>query len=227
MEFNRTLSDEVLQIDGYPDLRAALNRERWWSDPEVEPLLRRPLLRACATYLTRPGGGLDAVARFHLGNGARLERLHWLGNDAARGIQESYGIMVNYLYDLPTIEANHEAFVRDGTVVRSPDVDALLAPPADDPTRKALGRKRPVSRNNGAKLRTPALSAIAAGGAFAALLAPAWPADARVTHTEIVRSEPAFAGQRFEPVGAYTRLTGRAYGEVAPFTALANSANAG
>jgi malonyl-CoA decarboxylase len=58
------------------------------------------------------------VARFHLGNGARLERVNWLGNVAARGINESYGIMVNYLYDPEQIEANHEAFVR-GAIVRS------------------------------------------------------------------------------------------------------------
>ena len=50
----------------------------------------------------------------------------WLGNTAQRAIQESYGIMVNYLYDHDSIEANHEAFVRDGTIVRSPDVDTLL-----------------------------------------------------------------------------------------------------
>jgi malonyl-CoA decarboxylase len=62
-----------------------------------------------------------------LGNGARLERINWLGNTAPRGIQESFGIMVNYLYDIETIESNHEAFVNDGTVMRSADVDALLA----------------------------------------------------------------------------------------------------
>jgi malonyl-CoA decarboxylase len=69
----------------------------------------------------------DPVARFHLGNGARLERINWLGNTAPRGIQESFGIMVNYLYDIETIESNHEAFVNNGTVMRSADVDALLA----------------------------------------------------------------------------------------------------
>ena len=67
------------------------------------------------------------MARFHLGNGARLERINWLGDSAPRGIQESFGIMVNYIYDHDSIEENHEAFVRDRTIVRSPDVDALLA----------------------------------------------------------------------------------------------------
>ena len=59
-------------------------------------------------------------------SGARLERINWLGNAAPRGIEESFGIMVNYLYDPGTIEANHETFAHDGTVVRSPDVDALI-----------------------------------------------------------------------------------------------------
>jgi hypothetical protein len=54
--------------------------------------------------------------------------LYWLGNTEQRAIQESFGIMVNYLYDHDSIEDNHEAFVRDGTIVRSPDVDALLEP---------------------------------------------------------------------------------------------------
>jgi hypothetical protein len=54
-----------------------------------------------------------------------LERVNWLGNVAPRGISESYGIMVNYLYDPEQIEANREAFVR-GAIVRSSAVDALL-----------------------------------------------------------------------------------------------------
>jgi malonyl-CoA decarboxylase len=99
----------------------------WWSDPTQSEKLRAPLLRLCARYLTRqPSIRVDPVARFHLGNGARLERINWLGNSAPRGIQESFGIMVNYLYDRDTINDNHEAFVRNGTVARSPEVDALL-----------------------------------------------------------------------------------------------------
>jgi malonyl-CoA decarboxylase len=99
----------------------------WWNDPAQSEKLRAPLLRLCARYLTRqPSIRIDPVARFHLGNGARLERINWRGNTALRGIEESFGIMVNYLYDHDSIEGNHEAFVRDGTIVRSPDVDALL-----------------------------------------------------------------------------------------------------
>ena len=104
----------------------------WWADPAVADAVRPVLLRLCAAYLTRPNAGLgaiDPVARFHLGNGARLEQVNWPGNTSVRGIAESYGVMVNYLYDPDDIEANHEAFVRSGTVVRSAAVDALLAPP--------------------------------------------------------------------------------------------------
>ena len=87
------------------------------------------LMRLCAQYLTRqssPGSRTDPVARFHLGNGARLERINRLANAAPRAIQESFRIMVNCLDDHDSIENNHEAFVRDGTIVRSPDVAALL-----------------------------------------------------------------------------------------------------
>ena len=64
-----------------------------------------------------------------------------LGNTAARGIRESFGIMVNYLYDPDAIEANHELFVRNGVVARSAEVDALMPGiPAED--AKATGRKK-------------------------------------------------------------------------------------
>ncbi len=69
---------------------------------------------------------MDPVARFHLGNGAKLERINWLGNVSTKGIAESFGIMVNYLYDPDTIEANHESFTNGGVVARSPEVEALI-----------------------------------------------------------------------------------------------------
>ena len=121
--------------DGTDDAAAALagllRADRWWEDADRAEALRAPLTRLCAEYLTASNGGRgprDPVARFHLGNGARLERVNWLGNTAPRGMRESYGLMVNYLYDLDSIEANHEAFVRNGTVARSAQVEALLAP---------------------------------------------------------------------------------------------------
>jgi malonyl-CoA decarboxylase len=72
------------------------------------------------------GKPVDPVARFHLGNGARLERLNFLGDASAKGIKQSYGLMVNYLYALDHIEANHEAFAEHGTVVASDKVKKTL-----------------------------------------------------------------------------------------------------
>jgi malonyl-CoA decarboxylase len=109
-----------------------LERDGWWHDLAQSEKLRPALMRLCALYLTQapsPENRIDPVARFHLGNGARLERINWLGNAAPRAIRESFGIMVNYLYDHDSIENNHEAFVRDGTIVRSAEVDALLQGP--------------------------------------------------------------------------------------------------
>jgi malonyl-CoA decarboxylase len=61
----------------------------------------------------------DAVARFHLGNGARLERLNFLGDRSERGIRQAHGLMVNYLYDVAAIEKNHEAYAENGEIVAS------------------------------------------------------------------------------------------------------------
>ncbi|SEG69995.1 malonyl-CoA decarboxylase [Bosea lathyri] len=75
---------------------------------------------------TASGRVIDPVARFHLGNGARLERINVGGNLSARGLRESHGVMVNYRYDLNDIEANHEAFATRNTVVASSGVRKLL-----------------------------------------------------------------------------------------------------
>ena len=119
----------------------------WLDTAKTDAPLKQMLLRVCATYLTRHASAedrADPVARFHLGNGARLERINWLGNTAPRGIQELFGIMVNYLYDVETIESNHEAFVNDGTVMRSADVDALLAAdPVSTPNSEFRGVTTP------------------------------------------------------------------------------------
>jgi malonyl-CoA decarboxylase len=128
--FRRWLMQRLAK-ESEPDtaLLPELEHDGWWRDLAQSEKLRPFLMRRCALYLTQqpsPGSRIDPVARFHLGNGARLERINWLGNAAPRAIQESFGIMVNYLYDHDTIEDNHEAFVRDGTIVHSPDVDALL-----------------------------------------------------------------------------------------------------
>ena len=87
----------------------------------------RPLAAYYFLKARTPKGRLiDSVARFHLGNGARLERINWLGDISPKGLRESAGIMVNYLYRLDDIEKNHEAYANDGTVVASSAVKKLL-----------------------------------------------------------------------------------------------------
>jgi malonyl-CoA decarboxylase len=95
--------------------------------------LRPTLTRLCAQYLVEAKDedrSLDSVARFHLGNGARLERINWLADTSPRGIKQSAGMMVNYLYKLDDIEDNHEAYAREGRVVMSDAVKRLLRKPA-------------------------------------------------------------------------------------------------
>jgi malonyl-CoA decarboxylase len=109
---------------------ALLDEPGWQDDPVRAEALRAPLLAAAATYFLRARDGrgrvIDPVARFHLGNGARLERLDYLGDVSAKGVQQSHGMMVNYLYDLDRIEANHEGFAERGAVAASEDVRRLL-----------------------------------------------------------------------------------------------------
>ena len=70
---------------------------------------------------------IDPVARFHLGNGARLERINPRGDLSPSGMRQSLGLMVNYLYDLDEIEANHEAYANRGAVAASSAVRKLAA----------------------------------------------------------------------------------------------------
>jgi malonyl-CoA decarboxylase len=107
----------------------------WEKDPLAAERLREPLTRAAATYFltarTRSRAPVDPVARFHLGNGARLERVNWLADPSPKGLAQSYGIMVNYLYDLDDIEKNHEAYAGDRTIVASSAVKKLARPTRD------------------------------------------------------------------------------------------------
>lgn len=106
--------------------RAALDiadNDHWWRDENKAETLRPVLLAACAHYLllakSPSGMPADSVARFHLGNGARLERINWLGDVSEKGMRESCGLMVNYQYVLKDIERNHEMLVNQGTIAAS------------------------------------------------------------------------------------------------------------
>lgn len=87
------------------------------------------LRRLTARYLVqakRGGEPRDPVARFHLRNGARLEQINVGGDPSAKGETESFGVLVNYLYDLDTLAENHEAYVNEGRVTRAAAIDELL-----------------------------------------------------------------------------------------------------
>ncbi len=107
-----------------------LDLDGWWQTPKTRDPVREPLLRAAAYYFlharntrNRPA---DSVARFHLGNGARLEQMNWLADGSQRGIEQSHGLMVNYLYELDAIEKNHEAYAEQRAIVASNTVKKLL-----------------------------------------------------------------------------------------------------
>lgn len=92
-------------------------------------VLRKPLMQLATRYLVleknRDGLPLNPVSRFHLGNGAEVHRVNWLGDASANGLQQSFGMMVNYLYRLDDIEGNHEAYATEGRVACSKDVQRL------------------------------------------------------------------------------------------------------
>jgi malonyl-CoA decarboxylase len=107
-----------------------LDHPDWFENADLTSQLRAVLEPLAAHYFlkarTPKGRVIDSVARFHLGNGARLERIDWLGDLSPKGLRESAGIMVNYLYRLDDIEKNHEAYANEGEVVASSAVKKLL-----------------------------------------------------------------------------------------------------
>jgi len=117
---------------------AVLDRPGWWRDEEPTQAAREPLLRAAAAYFlrARTSRGLprDPVARFHLGNGARLERLNYLADTSPRALAQSHGLMVNYLYDLDDIEKNHEAYAQQQAIIAAGAVNRLARAPARELT---------------------------------------------------------------------------------------------
>ncbi|MEH6593558.1 MAG: malonyl-CoA decarboxylase [Halioglobus sp.] len=99
-------------------------------DRVVESNVYEALTKLCAHYLLKEKSGQlarDPVARFHLGNGARLHRVHGGADLSPKGREQSAGIMVNYLYDLTKIEVNHEAYFDKGKVSASRAVSRLLS----------------------------------------------------------------------------------------------------
>ena len=119
-----------------------LSDAHWTESSRVAEALKPVLLRLAAHYFlvakTADGRPVDPVARFHLGNGARLERINWLGDTSAKGLAEAHGLMVNYRYEIRDIEKNHEAYANDGTVAASRQVHGLVKRERQRPEARKL-----------------------------------------------------------------------------------------
>jgi len=105
-----------------PAIRQLLEDTPWWQQPRLASAFANPLERLAAHYLLHARSGnrpLDPVARFHLGNGARIERLNANADLSDNGLKQSYGMMVNYLYEPSQIETNVEALLREQLIAAS------------------------------------------------------------------------------------------------------------
>jgi malonyl-CoA decarboxylase len=118
---------------GHPDLGAALSdalaRPDWPRDARLSAALREPMEKLCARYLLQEKSGAhpaDPVAQFHLNNGALVNRIYWLADTSARGLRQSYGMMVSYCYELDELDENHEQFQMGGRVAAARRVERLL-----------------------------------------------------------------------------------------------------
>ena len=105
-----------------------VNEPCWLDDAVKSAELEQALVPLCAAYLLHAKRGnepIDPVARFHLGNGARLDRLNWLGDTSSAGMQRSAGLTANYLYTLSEVDRNAESYHADGTVTASSGIERL------------------------------------------------------------------------------------------------------
>lgn len=117
---------QVLAEAGIDLSLETLSTAAWSADKAQVRALREPLSRLGARYLAtakqkggETGAPFDPVSRFHLGNGARVERLNYLGDTSEKGFRQSFGLMVNYRYALEDLEANLEAFAAEGRIAMS------------------------------------------------------------------------------------------------------------
>jgi malonyl-CoA decarboxylase len=129
----RANGDASLLNEHARDALALLDEPGWHLDPAKAERVQPAVLAAATNYFLKAKNGsglpLDPVARFHLGNGARLERLNFLGDTSPNGLRQAHGLMVNYLYALDEIERNHEAYAEKGVVAASSALRKALRAP--------------------------------------------------------------------------------------------------
>ena len=130
MSFFKELSDsEIVSVN---ELKILLDTPVWLEQPHKLELFQSVLTRLATSYLTsekRKKGdlrALDPVAHFHLSNGASLKRLNWMGDTSVKGLRQSLGFMVNYLYEIGNLETNHEAYKSEGKFAVSSSLRGLF-----------------------------------------------------------------------------------------------------
>ena len=131
------LAAEMPQVTTFSTLSPIPGFASWLGEqrPTIDTEDEAAMVHACAEYLLSARRGLlpvDPVARFHLRNGACVARINWRGDTSGKGMGESYGVLVNYLYSGQDLAANHEALTLDGFVSASQEVTDLLGSVADE-----------------------------------------------------------------------------------------------
>jgi malonyl-CoA decarboxylase len=115
--------------DGNQHPLALMRNPEWHRNRALAVALKEPVLRLAARYLLlekrADGRALDPVAHFHLSNGARIEQLDWLADVSPKGLAQSCGVMVNYLYRMSEIEANHEQYTGEGRIAAASAIKSL------------------------------------------------------------------------------------------------------
>lgn len=123
--------DSVLSISDRDKLAASTKKPfaqlvanpDWINNESINKAMEQILLPLATRYIieekTESGRAADSVAHFHLSNGALVERINWMGDTSANGIEQSFTIMINYRYDLDQIESNHEKYSAQGTIATS------------------------------------------------------------------------------------------------------------
>lgn len=125
---NLSLLERATKYLNLANLVAKLDESKWFENENLRTQLERCLVPLCTYYLVHAKRGkepVDPVARFHLRNGARLERVNWLGDTSETSLQRSAGLMANYIYRRTELERNHEVYTRDYKVMASREIELM------------------------------------------------------------------------------------------------------
>jgi len=129
--FRNWLDDAYGETDipSFNEVKNVLSSEESFFIDEGTEALEKPLKVLLAKYFLEAkrsdGWPLDPVSRFHLGNGASLMRFNWMADISEKGLKQSAGLMVNYKYDLATVEDNHESYAREKEINTTREIKAL------------------------------------------------------------------------------------------------------